>query len=287
MHITQVKSYVRRGLIEEAIGDKVVLEFKDKTLPNAIVYVLEGKVHRQVNLTPNRKLYEAYYPGSFVGLEDHLCNSPGVGHITAHSGSHYVLWTYDDCLKTIETIPSFAKKAIISLSKRIRIYHSRERHMSMDLRHDVPEEPAGSTEDLNESIMDGLHESSFSSYEQFPEEMIREYSVSVNTGNYVIHQGERSRQIYIILSGEVRVVVNYGDKQQEVDILNTGDFVGEMAIFDSLPRSADVIANTNTLLLELSLKNFDLLFNLHSKWSMKILDTLAHRLENRRNTLIH
>jgi len=47
--------------------------------------------------------------------------------------------------------------------------------------------------------------------------------------------------MYVIQSGEAKVVRSYGEKEMELAMLGEGDIFGEMSLFDASPRSATVI----------------------------------------------
>jgi CPA1 family monovalent cation:H+ antiporter len=71
-------------------------------------------------------------------------------------------------------------------------------------------------------------------------------------GQVILRKGERGDSMYFISSGAVEVRI----EPQPVR-LGTGDFVGEMAILDGRPRSADVVALGFCRLLRLSSRDFD------------------------------
>jgi CPA1 family monovalent cation:H+ antiporter len=71
-------------------------------------------------------------------------------------------------------------------------------------------------------------------------------------GELILRKGDRGDSMYFISSGAVEVRI----EPQPVR-LGTGDFVGEMAILDSRPRSADVIALGFCRLLRLSSRDFE------------------------------
>jgi CRP-like cAMP-binding protein len=56
-------------------------------------------------------------------------------------------------------------------------------------------------------------------------------------GDYVFEEGDRGRDIYYILEGEVAVVIN---SNVEVATLSRGGFFGEMAFITGEPRSASI-----------------------------------------------
>lgn len=67
-----------------------------------------------------------------------------------------------------------------------------------------------------------------------------------DTGAIIIRQGERDDTVYMVLSGRVRVV--YSDSQTEVSVadLGSGEVFGELAVLETEPRSANVVALERT-----------------------------------------
>ena len=65
---------------------------------------------------------------------------------------------------------------------------------------------------------------------------------------YVCYEGQPGEEMYIILKGSVGVFVTGAiGTLNQVATIKSGDFFGEMAIFDSLPRSASCIALEDTV----------------------------------------
>ncbi len=60
-------------------------------------------------------------------------------------------------------------------------------------------------------------------------------------GEVVVGEGMRSRTMYVMQSGKVKVVRNYEGKEMELAVLGEGDIFGEMSLFDASPRSATVV----------------------------------------------
>ena len=68
----------------------------------------------------------------------------------------------------------------------------------------------------------------------------------------IVRQGERGDSMFLVLDGEVRVRLLIEGKETTLVTLAAGDFFGEVSLFDQGPRSADVIANTDAVLLKIS-----------------------------------
>jgi len=78
----------------------------------------------------------------------------------------------------------------------------------------------------------------------------------------IIEEGNIGNSMFIILQGSVRVT-KYGQNKQEVLITNmgAGSYFGELSLVDNLPRSANVTANEDSVLLSLGKYAFEKLLN--------------------------
>ena len=68
----------------------------------------------------------------------------------------------------------------------------------------------------------------------------------------VVKQGDAGNGMYFILQGELRARVMAGDKETILATFGPGDFFGDMSLFDHGPRSADIIANADSIALKMS-----------------------------------
>jgi len=73
----------------------------------------------------------------------------------------------------------------------------------------------------------------------------------------VVQQGDYGDTMYFILEGELRVRINVMGKETILATLGTGDFFGDIALFDQGPRSADVVANANSVVVKISSRAFN------------------------------
>jgi cyclic nucleotide-binding protein len=72
----------------------------------------------------------------------------------------------------------------------------------------------------------------------------------------IVKQGSPGDAMYLVLEGEVRVRLMVAGKESILVTLAAGEFFGEIALFDHGPRSADVVANQDGLLLKISASAF-------------------------------
>jgi CRP-like cAMP-binding protein len=69
-------------------------------------------------------------------------------------------------------------------------------------------------------------------------------------GTIVIHKGEVSDNAYFILSGQAVAGYVEGDEYQLLEVLNPGDFFGEIAALTGRPRTANIITEEASTLLQ-------------------------------------
>jgi hypothetical protein len=73
----------------------------------------------------------------------------------------------------------------------------------------------------------------------------------------LFNQGDAGDAMYLVLAGEMRARMMIGGKETIIATFEPGDFFGDMALFDNGPRSADVVANADSVLLKISTVNFN------------------------------
>lgn len=58
-------------------------------------------------------------------------------------------------------------------------------------------------------------------------------------GDFIFRQGEEGDEMYIVQSGKVAIRKSLGSQRKTVNLLEKGDFFGEMSVLERLPRTAD------------------------------------------------
>ena len=87
--------------------------------------------------------------------------------------------------------------------------------------------------------------------------------LDLREGKVLIQEGERGREFFVIVSGEVEV----RRKGRKVATLGPGSFVGEMALLSKIPRTATVTAITPLDVLVITDRAFlDLLDKMPELW---------------------
>lgn len=102
---------------------------------------------------------------------------------------------------------------------------------------------------------------------------------AVVAGETVIHQGDPADGLYLVAAGRLQVVVTTeaGERRVIAEVAR-GDVVGEMALLDDSPRSADVVAQRECHLYFLSSDGFQRIIAAHPDTLRLITGALVHKL---------
>lgn len=97
----------------------------------------------------------------------------------------------------------------------------------------------------------------------------------------VFHQGDVGDAMYLVFAGELRARTMIGGRETVLVTFTTGDFFGDMALFDSGPRSADIVANVDSRLIKISAVNFYRLIREAPALATPFLQATARTLASR------
>lgn len=75
-------------------------------------------------------------------------------------------------------------------------------------------------------------------------------------GQYVFHRGDPGEHFYLIARGCVHVRIPDAEGERTVSVLRDGEFFGELALLNNVPRSASIVALADTWCLSLSKQHF-------------------------------
>jgi len=102
------------------------------------------------------------------------------------------------------------------------------------------------------------------------------------SGETIFEENDAGNSLLVIISGEVRITQRANVSGEEtLTVLKKGDFFGEMALLEDLPRSATAIANSDTLILEIGSEKFLHFLHKDPVSGVKILIPLARILSAR------
>lgn len=108
-----------------------------------------------------------------------------------------------------------------------------------------------------------------------------ELTLELKPGEYLFHENEISKDLYIIKKGIVRVFKQGREGQLwPLALVHTGGFVGEMAFFDGKPRSASAQAVTEVVALKLEAAKLEHEIKKLPSWVMVMVRGLADRVRD-------
>ncbi len=97
-------------------------------------------------------------------------------------------------------------------------------------------------------------------------------------GDAIVRQGELGDCMYVVQSGEVEVVQTTSGGEQRLAVLGTGDFFGEMAVFEKEVRSATVRAHGEARALKVDKRTLLRRIKEDPLLAVNLLQTLSHRI---------
>jgi len=98
----------------------------------------------------------------------------------------------------------------------------------------------------------------------------------------IVQQGESGEEMYLILSGKVKIVAQCDDgTEKELDTMEPGELFGEMALLGEGIRTATVIAETDLELLRIDYKALERVRRRDPKISAKLSMNIARILSER------
>ncbi len=100
-------------------------------------------------------------------------------------------------------------------------------------------------------------------------------------GEPVIIAGETGDSMFIVHRGRVNIQVRENGVGRTITTLNAGDFFGEMSLFSGEPRTADVVADAETKVIEISQETLKPLFEANPE----LVKVIAEIIEERRELL--
>ena len=98
---------------------------------------------------------------------------------------------------------------------------------------------------------------------------------SLSAGEYLFRQGEAADLMYILVEGEVDILV----EDTIVDTVGPETVLGEMAMIDAEPRSASARAKTVCRVVPIDQKRFQFLIQQTPYFAIEVMRILAHRLQ--------
>jgi CRP-like cAMP-binding protein len=97
-------------------------------------------------------------------------------------------------------------------------------------------------------------------------------------GAYIVRQGDQGSCMYVIQSGEVEIIRHEQSQEILLATRSSGEFVGEMALFEKETRMADVRAKGEAVVLTIDKKNLLSRIQADPSVAFRLIETLSGRV---------
>lgn len=119
--------------------------------------------------------------------------------------------------------------------------------------------------------------------EKFSSDSVRTFE----PGETIFAEGDDSREMFVVLEGQVEVVkVSPRGVSLTLATLSRGEFLGEMSLLESLPRSATARAVSKVRLLAIHPGGFLLKIRRDPTFAFEIMQSLSRRIRVTNETLM-
>jgi CRP/FNR family cyclic AMP-dependent transcriptional regulator len=110
------------------------------------------------------------------------------------------------------------------------------------------------------------------------EGFVEKYSIKFPKNKIILHEGERSSDVYYILEGSVFVTKKMHDTYKVLTYLEKGDIFGEMGVLEETIRSATIISREDSTFLKFTKEEFKEILKIHPRWIDKIIQDMSERI---------
>jgi CRP-like cAMP-binding protein len=104
------------------------------------------------------------------------------------------------------------------------------------------------------------------------------YTMELAAGEFVFREGDLGTEMYILQEGQVAILKELEGKEQQLAVLEKGDFFGEMSLLEDLPRTASARALEECKLIRINGSTFDQMLRTKPEIAVRIMRKLSRRL---------
>jgi CRP-like cAMP-binding protein len=114
---------------------------------------------------------------------------------------------------------------------------------------------------------------------------VKDSSATYSAGDIIFAQGDLGTDMFIIQDGEVDIIKHISGESHHLSHLERGDFFGEMALLENVPRTADAIAKTDVKVLIINGSRFDEMLRKNPEIAVRIIRKYSKRLREANSLL--
>jgi len=97
-------------------------------------------------------------------------------------------------------------------------------------------------------------------------------------GEYLFREGELGTEMFILQEGQVEILKTVNGEDEQLALLEKGDFFGEMSLLEDLPRTASARAIVDCKVIRINGATFDQMLRTKPEIAVRIMRKLSRRL---------
>jgi CRP-like cAMP-binding protein len=105
-------------------------------------------------------------------------------------------------------------------------------------------------------------------------------------GEIICHEGDEGNNMFVVQDGEVEVIKKVPGGELRLTSLKKGEIVGEMSLFDHLPRSATIRSVGTSVVLSVDKKGFLAKVSKDPSLAFHVLESVSRRIRSLNNDLM-
>lgn len=247
---------------------------------NKIYYIVNGNIVLAKKISCKKYYRTSFNENDIFGLFEPVIKQPRQTNAIALTEAVLYSWTLENFYLAVSMHPEIAILAINNLCSLLRNINLQKEELPKEMSEEkILKIDSKNINDVElETVLSKI---AFYDTKDNLNDAYKNIGTEFKNGDIIFTQGENTNDIYIILEGNAVIEIkNELGARFRLTELKENDFLGEMAFFDGQPRSATAIAKGNLKLLKFTKDTFGVLFQLHPKWTIKLILTLSARIFN-------
>ncbi len=105
-----------------------------------------------------------------------------------------------------------------------------------------------------------------------------QFSEEHGSGDFLFREGDLGTEMFILQEGQVEILKTVNGIDEQLAVLEKGDFFGEMSLLEDLPRTASARAVTDCRVIRINGATFDQMLRSKPEIAVRIMRKLSRRL---------
>jgi len=97
-------------------------------------------------------------------------------------------------------------------------------------------------------------------------------------GSFLFREGDLGTEMFILQEGQVEILKSVNSVDEQLAVLDKGDFFGEMSLLEDLPRTASARAVTDCKVIRINGATFDQMLRTKPEIAVRIMRKLSRRI---------